>query len=147
MKQIKQNNNILFVCQRNALRSPIAQALAKHLYINIINSQSAGLFPENIDPFAAAIMSEIGIDIAHHKPNTIENALKQKFQHIISLAPEAHHKILSSIENTDNIKIQYWPTLDPSMIHGNREQKIHAYRQVREQLKQKIKQYIIQNIL
>jgi protein-tyrosine-phosphatase len=94
-----------------------------------------------LDPFAVAAMAEAGIDIAEHQPITFEELEDWDgldFDLIITLAPEAHHK---AMELTHRLAaaIEYWPTADPTAIEGNREQRLDAYRAVRDQLVERIR--------
>ena len=89
-----------------------------------------------LDPFAVAIMEEIGIDISRHKPVTFEELEDWEglnFDLIVTLSPEAHHRALE-LTRTSAADVEYWPTADPSAVEGNRAQRLDAYRDVREQL-------------
>ena len=127
---------VLFACGRNSVRSPMAAALARQMFGASVAVASAGVRTGELDPFAVAAMAEIGIDIAAHQPITIEDLEDQQgleFDLIVTLAPEAHHKAL---ELTHRIAaaVEYWPTPDPTDIEGHRQQRLDAYRAVRDQL-------------
>jgi protein-tyrosine-phosphatase len=95
-----------------------------------------------LDPFAVAAMAEIGIDIAEHQPTTFEELEDWEgldFELMITLAPEAHHRALELTHRLD-AGVEYWPTADPTAIEGNREQRLDAYRAVRDQLIARIKE-------
>ena len=95
-----------------------------------------------LDPFAIAVMEEIGLDITKHKPHTFEELEDWEglnFDLIVTLSPEAHHKALE-LTRTLASDVEYWPTPDPTGTAGNREQMLDAYRAVRDQLMAKIKQ-------
>src|SRR5438132_5105452 len=131
---------VLFACGQNAVRSPMAAALLKGLLGGAFSIASAGVRKGEIDYFAVAAMAEIGIDIAAHEPMTFEELEDLDglgFDLIITLAPEAHHKAL---ELTYRIAApgEYWPTAAPTAIEGNREQRLAAYRAVRDQLIERI---------
>ncbi len=99
-------------------------------------SGSAGVRKGELDPFAVAVMAEIGIDISRHKPVTFEELEEWEglnFDLIVTLAPEAHHRALE-LTRASAVDVEYWPTADPSAIEGNRTQRLDAYREVREQL-------------
>jgi protein-tyrosine-phosphatase len=130
---------VLFACARNTVRSPIAAAILKHLAGKRIYVESAGLRPGELDPFAVAVMEEIGIDMSHHVPVSIEDLHDLSFDLIVTLAPEAHHKALDLAHNYA-IDVEYWPTPDPTLADGAREQILDAYRDVRDRLFAKIKQ-------
>ncbi|MEM1048110.1 MAG: arsenate reductase ArsC [Pseudomonadota bacterium] len=128
---------VLFACGRNAIRSPMAEALAQRLFPGQIYVESAGVLKGDPDPFVASVMEEIGVDMSRHTPKTIDELADSNFDLVISLAPEAHHKALE-MTRTEYIDVEYWPTMDPSVVHGSRAQILDAYRSVRDRLKKQI---------
>ena len=132
---------VLFACGQNSVRSPMAAALARQAFGTAFVVASVGVRKGELDGFAIAAMNEIGIDIASHEPMTFEELEDLEdgldFDLIVTLAPEAHHKAL---ELTHRIlaAVEYWPTPDPTVIEGNREQRLDAYREVRDQLMARI---------
>ena len=84
-------------------------------------------------------MDEIGIDVSGHTPNAIADLYDTSFDLVISLSPEAHHQALE-MTRTMAVDVEYWPTLDPSLQQGNRDQRLDAYRALRDQLFRRIKQ-------
>jgi protein-tyrosine-phosphatase len=127
---------VLFACGLNAIRSPMAAAMLRQMLGASIYVGSAGVRKGEPDPFAAAVMAEIGLDISRHKPLTFEELDDLEglnFDLIVTLAPEAHHRALE-ITRTNAVEVEYWPTPDPSVIEGSREQRLEAYRAVRDQL-------------
>jgi protein-tyrosine-phosphatase len=102
---------------------------------------SAGVRKGERDAFATAAMEEIGIDINGHRPMTfeeLEDLEGLNFDLIVTLSPEAHHKALE-LTRTLAAEVEYWPTADPTAIEGSREQRMNAYRNVRDQLLQRIR--------
>ncbi len=133
---------VLFACGQNAVRSPMAAALARHLFGRSVYVGSAGVRKGELDHFAAAAMEEIGLDIGKHRPMTFEELEDWEglnFDVIITLAPEAHHKALE-LTRTLAADVEYWPTPDPTIIEGSREQRLDAYRAVRDELMLRIKE-------
>jgi protein-tyrosine-phosphatase len=133
---------VLFACGQNSLRSPMAAALLRHMLGPALRVASAGVRKGELDPFAVAAMAEVGIDIAEHQPVTFEELEDWEgldYDLIITLAPEAHHKALE-LTHRLAAEVEYWPTADPTVIEGNREQRLDAYRAVRDQLMARIKQ-------
>jgi protein-tyrosine-phosphatase len=127
---------VLFACGLNSLRSPMAAAMLKQMLGNSLYVGSAGVRKGELDPFAAAAMDEIGIDIKGHRPITFEELDDLEglnFDLIVTLSPEAHHKALE-LTRTLSPEVEYWPMPDPTAIEGNREQRMGAYRELREQL-------------
>ena len=127
---------VLFACGLNAIRSPMAAAMLRQMLGSSIYVGSAGVRKGEPDPFAVAVMAEIDLDISRHKPLTFEELDDLEglnFDLIVTLAPEAHHRALE-ITRTNAVEVEYWPTPDPSVIEGSREQRLEAYRAVRDQL-------------
>jgi len=127
---------VLFACGLNAVRSPMAAALLQQMFGRAIYVGSAGVQKGELDPFAVAAMEEIGIDIARHKPVTFEELDELEglnFDLIVTLSPPAHHKALE-LTRTHSAQVEYWPTVDPTATEGNREQRLDAYRALRDQL-------------
>jgi protein-tyrosine-phosphatase len=94
-----------------------------------------------LDPFAVAVMDEIGVDISRHKPmdfEELEDLEGLNFDLIVSLSPPAHHKALD-LTRTVAADVEYWPTVDPTGIEGSREQRLEAYRAVRDELMERIR--------
>ena len=129
---------VLFACSMNAIRSPMASALMRHLTAYKVYAKSAGVRLGETDPFAVLVMDEIGIDISAHEPVTLEALHDTSFDLIISLAPEAHHQALE-LTRTMAVEVEYWPTQDPSLASGSREQILDAYRACRDELFERIK--------
>jgi protein-tyrosine-phosphatase len=133
---------VLFACGLNTVRSPMAAALFKHLFGHVAYVASAGVRTGEPDPFAAAVMDEAGLDISKHRPTTFEELDDWEglnFDLIITLSPEAHHKALE-LTRTIAADVEYWPTPDPTDTQGNREQRLDAYRAVRDMLLGRIKE-------
>lgn len=99
---------------------------------------SAGIRPGEPDPFAAAVLDEIGIEPGKHRPKSFQDLEDSNFDWIVSLSPEAHHHALE-FTRTMAVDAQYWPTIDPSVVEGSREQRLNAYRAVRDGLMARIK--------
>lgn len=128
---------VLFACTLNAIRSPMAESILKHLHGRAVFVDSVGVRGHEIDPFAVAVMEEIGIDVSRHRPKTFDDLEDTSFDLVISLSPEAQHKAVE-MTRTMACTVEYWPTLDPSVIEGNRETRLQAYRTVRDELMRKI---------
>lgn len=130
---------VLFACTYNAIRSPIAAAIMRHFYGHKVYVASCGVKPGHADPFVTAVMDEIGIDLNKHRPQGFDDLEDSSFDLVISLSPEAHHRALE-MTRTMAIEAEYWPTMDPSVTAGSREQILDSYRAVRDLLIRRIRQ-------
>jgi protein-tyrosine-phosphatase len=133
--------SVLFACGQNSVRSPMAESLLRGMFPSTLYVRSAGVKKGELDPFAVAVMSELGQDMSAHKPTTFEELEDWEglnFDLIITLSPEAHHKALD-LTRTLAADVEYWPTHDPTGTDGNREQKLEAYREVCDTLLARIR--------
>jgi protein-tyrosine-phosphatase len=133
--------SVLFACGQNSVRSPMAESLLRQMFPKTLYVRSAGVKKGELDPFAVAVMAELGQDISTHKPMTFEELEDWEglnFDLIVTLSPEAHHKALE-LTRTLAAAVEYWPTVDPTDAEGNREQKLAAYREVMDSLLARIR--------
>jgi protein-tyrosine-phosphatase len=133
--------SVLFACTMNAVRSPMAAAILRHLAGHQVYVESAGVRAGEIDPFVAIVMDEIGMDLSAHEPRTLADLHDTSFDLIVTLSPEAHHQALE-LTRTMAVDVEYWPTFDASLMLGqaNREQVLQSYREVRDGLFKRIKE-------
>jgi protein-tyrosine-phosphatase len=125
--------SVLFACTHNAIRSPTAEALMKYLHGQRVYVDSVGVRPAEVNPFAVAALDEIGVDLSRHKPKGFDDLQDDYFDLVISLSPEAQHRAVE-LTRTSSCEIEFWPTMDPSLIEGSRETRLDAYRALRDDL-------------
>jgi protein-tyrosine-phosphatase len=130
-------SSVLFACTFNSIRSPMAEALLKHLHGRHIYVDSVGVRAEEIDAFAVAVMDEIGIDISKHRTKTFEELEDTSFDLVVSLSPEAQHSAVE-LTRTMSCEVEFWPMFDPTAVEGSREEMLGAYRLVRDHLRRRI---------
>ncbi len=128
---------VLFACSRNSVRSPMAEGLLKHLLGHRIYVDSVGVRPDEIDPFVIEVMDELGIDLSNHRGKDFEGLEDTSYDLIVSLSPEAQHQAVE-LTRTMACEVEFWNTLDPTIIEGNRETRLQAYREVRDTPKKRI---------
>lgn len=130
---------VLFMCGMNSIRSPMAEVLARSMLPPATYVASAGVRSGERDPFVDAVLEEIGLSLGKHTPQTLDELEDDYFDLIVTLAPEAHHTALE-LTRSSAVEVVYWPTLDPTATTGTREQILSAYREVRDQLAQRIRE-------
>lgn len=136
----KKVSAVLFLCAMNAIRSPMAEALTRHYFEKSLYVKSAGVRKGDVDPFTANVLEEVGILIGNHQSQTVEELADWEglnFDLIVTLSPEAHHQAIE-LTRTLAVDVEYWPTPDPSENQGSRDQKLEAYRDVRDRLSDRI---------
>lgn len=130
--------SVLFACTMNAIRSPMAEGFLKFLHGTRIYVDSAGMRTQDVDGFAIAVMEEMGIDISRHAAKTFDDLEDDLFDIVVTLSPEAHHRALE-MTRTSPVEVEFWNTFDPSLVEGSREQRLDAYRQVRDRIFERIR--------
>jgi protein-tyrosine-phosphatase len=126
------------MCGMNAVRSPMAEALARKMLPSHIFLASAGVHSGERDPFVDAVLAEDGISLGERHPRSVDDLEDAYFDLIITLSPQAHHAALEFTRSM-SVDVEYWPMPDPTTITGTREQIMAAYRDVRERLKARIR--------
>ena len=130
---------ILFCCDHNAIRSPLAEGLMKKKFGQTVFVQSAGVHHDMaVDPFMVAAAAELGVDISRHQAKSFDEMESWgddfgSYDLIVALSPAAQRRALEYTRHA-SIDVRYWPVLNPIGIGENREQKLDAYRQTRDQI-------------
>lgn len=129
---------VLFCCTMNSIRSPMGEGILKAMFPRSIFVDSCGVYAGEPDGFAISVMDEVGLDISKHRSKTFEDLEDTSFDLIISLAPRAQHK---AVELTRHMAcdVEFWHTLDPSVVEGSRDARLEVYRQVRDGLYERIR--------
>lgn len=130
---------VLFACSQNAVRSPMAEGIMQLLYGRYVYVDSVGVRAGQVDPFVIAVMDELGIDLSKHKPRSFDELEDTSFDLIVSLTPQAQHSAVD-LTRAMAADVEYWPTHDPTLVEGSREQRLEAYREVRDALMARIKE-------
>ncbi|MDR3514020.1 MAG: low molecular weight phosphatase family protein [Caulobacteraceae bacterium] len=126
---------VLFACNFNRVRSPMAEALMTLIYGDRVFVDSCGLKEgEGIDPFVVAVMDELGADLSQHSGKRFEDLEDGSFDVVVSLTPEAQHRAVEMARGRA-VDVEYWPTMDPTLASGSREAVLDVYRRVRDELR------------
>jgi protein-tyrosine-phosphatase len=137
---------VLFCCNYNQVRSPMAEALLKQfggvrIFVDSCGLRRAAVDPYTddleVDPLAAEVMREIGLDITRHRCKIFDDLEDDSFDLVVSLTPEAQHRAVE-LARGRAADIEYWPTHDPTLTEGSRDHRLEAYRQVRDGLAARI---------
>lgn len=131
--------SVLFCCDHNAIRSPMAEGIMKRLYGRSAYIQSAGVKNDmEVDGFAIAVCAEIGVVIANHRSRSFEEMTAWGddlggFDLIVALSP-ASQRLALELTRVFHLDVEYWPIMDPTGLAEGREAKLAAYRQSRDQI-------------
>ncbi|MDP1623187.1 MAG: arsenate reductase ArsC [Bacteroidales bacterium] len=136
---------VLFICIHNSARSQMAEALLNHLAGEKFEAQSAGLEEGTLNPFAIAVMHEIGIDISGNKSKSVFDFFKRGeiFNYAITVCDEGNSERCPIFPGVTHRIL--WSILDPSIFTGTHEEKLDKTRKVRDEIKANIEQFILTN--
>ena len=129
--------SVAFACDLNTVRSPMAEGVAKWLCGNRVFVQSVGVRSgPPVDPFAVEVMAEFGIDLSTHRPRSFDDLEDYgedfaSYDMLVAFTPAAQRRALEYTRHA-SLRVEYWPTADPSAIEGSREQRLDAYRDTRD---------------
>ncbi|WP_417249269.1 low molecular weight phosphatase family protein [Celeribacter sp.] len=131
--------SVLFCCDHNAVRSPMAEGLMKKFYGTDIYVQSAGVKNDmDIDGFAIAVCEEMDVELHRHRARSFEDMRDwgddiSSYELVVALSPASQRQALE-LTRYYHLDVVYWPIMDPTGIGTTREQKLDAYRQARDQI-------------
>ena len=137
--------SILFCCDHNAVRSPMAEGIMKKLYGTGTYVQSVGVINDlEIDGFSIAVCEEIGVELSRHKSRNFDEMERwgddlSSFDLIVALSPASQRRALE-LTHLFHLTVEYWPILDPTGIGETREMKLVSYRQTRDQIESKLRE-------
>jgi len=136
-------SSVLFCCDHNAIRSPMAEGMMKKFYGHAAYVQSAGVKNDmDVDGFAIAVCDEVGIPLADHRSRSFEEMQDWgddlgQFDLIIALSPASQRMALEMTRHA-HLEIEYWPIMDPAGLAEGREARLAAYRQTRDQIEKRM---------
>ena len=137
-------SSVLFCCDHNAVRSPMAEGMMKHFYGQAAYVQSAGVRSDlEIDGFAVAVCRELGVELDRHRSRTFDEMQQwgddlSGFDLVVALTPASQRRALE-LTRFFHLTVEYWPVVDPTGIGESREQKLASYRLARDQIAEKMK--------
>jgi len=135
--------SVLFCCDHNAVRSPMAEALMKHFYGQRAYVQSAGVRSDmEVDGFSISVCRELGVELERHRSRSFEEMQEwgddlSQFDLIVALSP-ASQRMALELTRFYHLDVEYWPILDPTGLGEGREAKLSAYRQTRDQIRDRM---------
>lgn len=139
MQENAEPRSVLFLCGMNVIRSPMAEQMARDILPADIYIASAGVRSGERDPFVDVVMEEAGFSLGDHQPRSLDDLDDTSFDLVITLTPEAHHQAMELTRHLSML-VEYWPTNDPTAVTGSREQRLDAYREVRNSLKKRLEE-------
>jgi len=131
---------VLFLCTGNSARSQMAEAFLRKYAGDRFDAFSAGLEPQGLNPFARKVMEEIGLDLSDHYSKDVSEFLGTTyFGYVITLCDNAESRC--PIFPGASIRL-HWPLEDPAAFQGTEEQKLNRFREIRDQIRERIESWL-----
>lgn len=137
--------SVLFCCDHNAVRSPMAEGLMKQMYGTDVYVQSVGVKNDlEIDGFSISVCQEMGVELSRHRSRSFDEMEEwgedlSSFDLVLALSPASQRRALE-LTRFYHIDVEYWPILDPTGLGETREAKLSSYRQARDQIIERLQQ-------
>ena len=135
--------SILFCCDHNSVRSPMAEGIAKKLFGTEVYLQSAGVKSDlDIDGFAVAVCEELDVELSRHRSRSFDEMEQwgddlSSFDLIVALSPASQRRALEMTRHS-HLDVEYWPIMDPTGLGEGRDQRLVSYRQARDQIRDRL---------
>ncbi|TYB85820.1 low molecular weight phosphatase family protein [Oceaniovalibus sp. ACAM 378] len=135
--------SVLFCCDHNAVRSPMAEGLMKKFYGTLCYVQSAGVKAEmEMDGFSIAVCRELGVELERHRVRSFDEMEQwgddlSGFDLVVALSPASQRRALD-LTRVFHLDVEYWPILDPTGLGQLREDRLRSYREARDQIRARI---------
>jgi len=134
-----QKPKVLFFSTGNATRSLIAEGFLRNLTGDRFDVASAAVAPSALNPLAAEVMKEAGIDISGQKPKSLKQSVKERFGYVIAICDTAKER---SPIFPFTLHLRQWNIADPNTSGGLSEQRTEAFRHVRDEIKNEVQRFI-----
>jgi arsenate reductase len=132
---------VLILCTGNSARSQMAEGLWRHDAGDLFEVYSAGTHPTTVRPEAIAVMAELDIDISQHRSKSVDEFAGREFDYVITVCDSANEACPVFPGKTQRL---HWPFTDPAAVQGPEEFRLAAFRTVRDQIRQRVREFIMQ---
>ena len=135
--------SVLFCCDHNAVRSPMAEGIMKKFYGTDIYVQSVGVKNDlEIDGFSIAVCSEMDVELSRHRSRSFDEMEQwgddlSSFDLVIALSPASQRRALE-LTRFFHLDVEYWPILDPTGLGEGRDAKLVQFRAARDQISERL---------
>jgi arsenate reductase len=130
--------SVLILCTGNSARSQMAEGILRHIAGEKFEVESAGVEPSSVRPEAVEAMRDLGIDISKHRSKSVNEFLDRRFDYIITVCDNAKESCPLFPGNAERI---HWSFEDPAAVQGSGEERLSAFRKVRDQIWERLKSF------
>ncbi|MEP1231427.1 MAG: hypothetical protein ABJG88_12190 [Litorimonas sp.] len=136
--------SILFVCQLNSVRSPMAEGLMRAAFPNVGDVRSCGLYVGDVNDFMVTVMREKSIDMSDHEPSALADFQDMKFDHVIAFTKDTYDAVKTVFEDAPNTTTELWPVVDPGEGSLDVRAMLNNYRAIRDNIDARLRRTFIE---
>jgi len=128
---------VYFLCTANSCRSQMAEGWARHLAGGALEVYSAGTRPSRVHPLAVRVMAEEGVDISSQTSDAIDPDILARADIVVTLCGDARDSCPAVPGER-----RHWPLRDPAAAKGDEEQVLSVFREVRDEIRARVKELL-----
>lgn len=133
---------VLFLCTGNSARSQMAEAFLRRYGSDQFEAYSAGLEPKGMNPLTIAVMEEKGFDLSGQRSKSVREFIGTVFIHqLITVCDQAEKNCPTTWPGV--IKKMHWSFEDPAAFESSYEEKLAKFREIRDQIEQKVRDWVL----
>lgn len=136
--------SVLILCTGNSARSQMAEGLLKNFCGDKFDIESAGVRPIGVSPEAIEALAEVGIDISSNKSKSVDSFAGREFDYVLTVCDNAREQCPYFPARTQLVHHAFE---DPWLASGGYEERLAAFRRVRGQLEQYLREDFAKNVL
>lgn len=140
----REETNVLILCTGNSARSQMAEGLLRDRAGDRMRVESAGTKPSHVHPLAIRAMDEVGIDLREHRSKYLNEFTSTPFTYVITVCDHAAETCPVFPGLAERL---HWSQPDPAAVEGSEDERLEAFRQVRDALTERIETWLLEKRL
>lgn len=136
--------SVLILCTGNSARSQMAEGLLKHICGDEFDVHSAGTRPIGVSPESIEVLAELGIDISSNRSKSVDSFADREFDYVLTVCDNAREKCPYFPART---KLIHHAFEDPWFAEGGHEDRLAAFRRVRDKIDAYLRDDFARNVL
>jgi ArsR family transcriptional regulator, arsenate/arsenite/antimonite-responsive transcriptional repressor / arsenate reductase (thioredoxin) len=129
------STTVVFLCTHNSARSQMAEGWLRQLSGGQVAARSAGVDPTALDPLAARVMGEAGVDIGYQQAKGVDAVRAEQPSVVVTVCDRARETCSSCLDAPVQL---HWSIPDPVRKAQDLSDPLDAYRTARDALRVRV---------
>lgn len=134
-----EKTRVLFLCTHNSARSQMAEGFLRAMAGDRFEAQSAGTEKTSVNPLAIRVMAERGIDLGGHTSKVYDGLMQERWDYLVTVCDDANERCPFV---PGSVKRLHWSFEDPSRARGTEQERLRVFRRVRDQIAQRLAEWL-----